>query len=556
MNCENVQSLLLAYLDGEVTPSERALILAHLSGCTVCQQELDLLSTARSRVRSALQHRAIQAMPPKDAWIRLEGRLTEAAQPSSKFSVWFSRKAPNASRTLNQLFGGVNMQKRSLVSAIAAVVLLAVLGTVIAKNVTPVSAEQVLDRAYEAQSAQSQGRGIQHTRIEFYQNICALPEDQGVTTVMENYADLEAGKFRLVSTNAKTGKVTDLFAFDGLHLYNSAFEHVAAEAKSPKKGSEPQPARFDCDLKGDGNDGLLTVYRGTQSGMVATIALKPLNADATDGMNEEIFQKMRDDPNTELLGRETWDDGRTVYVLRSEEPVKALIEDSTELPVGWVVSYFDAETYQLLGSRATLVNGGQERLVYSYRVLVDEILPAGSNVAWDLSDVEGITIVDDPDGEYVELLPEIISEGQLASYTSSAYLLSAIPDGFTLEISAAPNQPEDQTFTYVATYRNEAGDYFTIQTMGEKDPRFLSEGTDHTYITASGLTLHFLRTEAKRGVPSTSESSGETSSSDESSKKEFTAVIVETPDGTAFMINSSLPRETVEAWAEELVLVK
>ena len=61
MNCEQVQSLLVAYLDGEVTPSERTLIQAHLSNCTVCQQELTLLSTARSQVRSMLQRQAVHA---------------------------------------------------------------------------------------------------------------------------------------------------------------------------------------------------------------------------------------------------------------------------------------------------------------------------------------------------------------------------------------------------------------------------------------------------------------------------------------------------------------
>jgi anti-sigma factor RsiW len=111
MNCEQVQSVSLAYLDGEVTRSERALILAHLSGCTVCQQELDLLSTARGQIRSVLQHRALQAAPSREAWIRLESRLMEAAQPSSGFGAWFSRKAPNASRAFNKLLGGVRMKK-------------------------------------------------------------------------------------------------------------------------------------------------------------------------------------------------------------------------------------------------------------------------------------------------------------------------------------------------------------------------------------------------------------------------------------------------------------
>src|SRR5512140_2466160 len=120
MNCEQVQSLLLAYLDEEVTPSERALIQAHLSDCTVCQQELNLLSTARGQVRAALQRRVLQAVPTRDAWSRLEARLSkvqapslpEAARPSSKFRAWFSRKAPGAGRASNRSLGDVTMRKR------------------------------------------------------------------------------------------------------------------------------------------------------------------------------------------------------------------------------------------------------------------------------------------------------------------------------------------------------------------------------------------------------------------------------------------------------------
>src|SRR5215211_8542727 len=97
-SCGQVQSLLVPYLDGEVTPSERTLIQTHLSNCTVCQQEFTLLFTARSRVRSMLQRRAIYAVPSREAWNRLEAKLPkvqesflpEADQPSSsKFQAWF-----------------------------------------------------------------------------------------------------------------------------------------------------------------------------------------------------------------------------------------------------------------------------------------------------------------------------------------------------------------------------------------------------------------------------------------------------------------------------------
>src|SRR5262245_52930904 len=75
--------------------SERTLIQAHLSYCTVCQQKLSLLSTARSRVRSMLQRRAVHAVPSAEAWNRLEASLTEAEQLSSKKEARFSSWAPN-----------------------------------------------------------------------------------------------------------------------------------------------------------------------------------------------------------------------------------------------------------------------------------------------------------------------------------------------------------------------------------------------------------------------------------------------------------------------------
>src|SRR5215510_11602454 len=121
MNCERVQMLLVLYLDGEVTPSECTLIQAHLPHCTVCQQELSLLSTARGRVRSMLQRRAVHAVPSQEAWNRLEAKLTEAEQPTSKFEAWFSPKAPNGNQASypQKKLGGVSMNKRSIYSVMA-----------------------------------------------------------------------------------------------------------------------------------------------------------------------------------------------------------------------------------------------------------------------------------------------------------------------------------------------------------------------------------------------------------------------------------------------------
>src|SRR5215510_13027830 len=153
MNCEQVQSLLIAYLDGEVTPSERALMQAHLSGCTVCQQELNLLSTARSRVRSMLQRRAVHAVPSRDAWSRLEAKMTKADQLSSKKEAWFTStpswanalagrtEAPDVKHASNphKKIGGVSMNKRSIFSVMTGVAVLAILAMFVARNVTPAS---------------------------------------------------------------------------------------------------------------------------------------------------------------------------------------------------------------------------------------------------------------------------------------------------------------------------------------------------------------------------------------------------------------------------------
>ena len=192
----------------------------------------------------------------------------------------------------------------------------------------------------------------------------------------------------------------------------------------------------DYNTSGDSNVPL-TIYR-TPQGQVAD--LKP--GDLGDGLNEkELFDQMRNNPNVQLLGKENWDNGHTVYVLQSQQQVKVLVDGQTEHPTGLVTSYFDVDTYKQLGYRMTMEKDGQEILLGSRKTLVDEILPAGTSVAWGLSDLSGITIVDDPERTHGDLLPEVISEQELAAETSSGYLLKSVPAGFSLEISAPPQQP-------------------------------------------------------------------------------------------------------------------
>lgn len=107
MKCQEVNRLLLAYLDNEVPPSERTLIQAHLAGCDTCQRELAALSALQSRIGQFLHVRAAQATPSPRAWSRLQARLAEEARP------------PLPWLPINSILGGIAMKKGIALVAIA-----------------------------------------------------------------------------------------------------------------------------------------------------------------------------------------------------------------------------------------------------------------------------------------------------------------------------------------------------------------------------------------------------------------------------------------------------
>ena len=521
MNCEQVQSMLVVYVDGEVTPSERTLIQAHLSNCSVCQQELTLLSTARSRVRSMLQRRTIHAVPLRDAWSRLEAKLTEADQLSSKKEAWFSRKAPNGNRASNphKKFGGVSMNRRSIFSVMTGVAVLAILAVFVARNVTPASAsaQQILERAYKAQTQVAPAPGIEHIRNEIFSNLEGKPDGQAMDSIIESYFDPTSDNFRVVITDKQTGKLQQVYAFDGSNAYTMD------------------------DVKGIQNS--LTVYRTPQNrpSLLGTAFSDRINGKsiaALDAEAKNMFDRMRQDPHVKLLGQETWENGHTVYVLRSQQEVKFIAGNEIAHPMGLVTLYFDVKTYQFLGNRVTVEKDGKELLISRQQILLEETLPADSHIAWDLSDLPGVKIVDDTNGEHAQ--PEVISAEALATRIPSAYLLRTVPDVFSLEVNVLPKQFTNRSgngpFFYEAGYINEAGDYFIIRAFGDK-PLGDTSWADETYTTASRLVLYFVN------QPSTD-------------IRAFNGVLLQAPNGHTYAIESSLPRDTIKAFLEDLVLVK
>jgi len=509
MKCDQTQSLLAAYLDGEVTPSEKILIQAHLSDCTVCQQELTLLSTARSRVRTMLQHRAIHAEPSQEAWTRLEARLmAEAVQPSSK-RTWLSRLAPGLSQIFTPFFsGGVTMQKRTILGTGMAFLVIAVVAMLIFNTVTPVSAQQILMRASAVQAATEAGQGIWHTLIEVYQNPQAIEGDQAGTTItMERYTDTSTGYYRDTTVEAD-GSTRAIYASDGSFTYRSE------DMNNP-------PVVHRLPISKDERE-------------------KRAIAGNSSNMAQSLFEHYKNNPRVELVGKENRD-GRQVYVLidRNFQTSKLPNGQDEKTFTGTTQMVFDAKTYEILESQTTVLKNNKEVVIEKVKFLVDETLPADTKVVWDLSDLQNVTFVDDKPQE-VKAGDEVfttISQEELATHPDT-YVLSTIPDGFTQEIIESPDQPSGEPYRYEVHYNNAAGESFELMAVGLMDPGFVEKSFyDGSYKASSGMILYY-------------------SSSNPVNSSRGTSAMLVTPSGASFLVSGTMSREKVQALVEDLIRLK
>lgn len=92
MNCHEVSGMLVAYLEGEVTPSERAAIQAHLAGCDPCNWELSAFSDLRGRVRESLHSIAARSASSPQAWERLKVSLSSKFDSKEQKWQYFGEK--------------------------------------------------------------------------------------------------------------------------------------------------------------------------------------------------------------------------------------------------------------------------------------------------------------------------------------------------------------------------------------------------------------------------------------------------------------------------------
>ena len=249
---------------------------------------------------------------------------------------------------------------------LATIALLAGIAIFMANKVSTVSAQQILERAAAAQAPAGDRKGIWHTRIEVYENPEAIAgESNGKRTIYESYDDLASGFFRFATSDAN-GKILSLTASDGKYYYSTGGD-------SPNE--QTRIVRTPVDEKKQAQ-------------------MRPIDPSA---QTKAVFDQFNNNPRVKLEGKITRPDGRQAYVLVNPnvQTEKQANGQSSTTPTGATRMIFDVETYKLLESRITVRKNGQEVVIYEAQNQIDEILPEKSPVAWDLSDLKGMTVVDE-----------------------------------------------------------------------------------------------------------------------------------------------------------------
>ena len=410
-----------------------------------------------------------------------------------------------------RILNAMKLQTKFSALAVAAVLVVVIL--FVAGNVTSVSAQKIIARATAAQTLPAQG--IWHTKIQIYQNHAMLTGDHpGTTTIDDDYYDLTAGKYRSVSQDS-AGKILQVAAFDGTYNY-SGLQAAGNGANEPLQ-VERVKAGPDDGIKARSTDSTTTAQAGPAD-----------PASLTKG----LFDDFRNNPRVRVDSQKTWTDGTPVYVLIDDNFQTQQGSDDKTF-TGSMRMVFNSETYALVESQTTVHKGDQDIVIDEIQWLANEVMPAESSVAWDLSDLKGITIADG-DQQSVEdgVVFETLTEQQLAAHTPNYYVLDPLPVGYTMKIGAVVNQPTDQDYQFEIHYTGPEGKTFEMQAVGKMDTGFIeSSFYDGSYKAASGLMLNY----------SPSHSNGNTSA------------MLTAPDGNSYLLFSSLPRDQVQKLVDTLV---
>jgi len=448
--------------------------------------------------------------PARDPQAQAHGRARFLAQ--AKALAKSQPTAPAVSREEEVRHTGRNenfferilntMKLQNRFTALAVVAAVIVIAAFVASNITTVSAQQIITRATAAQTLPTQG--IWHTQIQVYQNHTMLAGNHpGTTTIDDDYSDLTNGEYRSV-TQDMAGKIIQVAAYDGTYNYSGL--QAAGNA-----GTDP--------LK-------VTRVKAGPDQKAKTGSIDPV------GSFKALFDDFRNNPRVRVDSQKTWTDGTPVYVLVDDNFQSQKGVDGATY-TGSMRMVFNSKTYQLIESQTTVRNGDQDIVIDEVQWLVDEVLPTGSPMAWDLSDLKDINIVDEAQPATQDNPTfETLTEQQLATHTKSFYVLQPLPAGYTEKIVAVTDQPKDQDYGFEVNYTGPNGETFGLQAVGKMEPGFVeSNFYDGSYKAASGLMINY----------SPSHSGGGTSA------------MLTAPDGNSFLLTSSLPREQVQNLVETLM---
>jgi hypothetical protein len=444
---------------------------------------------------------------------RLRGRIVPGPQTAGPQTAVLSTAAKQPAHK-----GQLPMRNRTfprtriLLPALAVFILL-VLGAFFLFNpVTPVSAQQILERSAAVQSSAKPSSGIWHLRMELVDNPSASGQS-AMKTIEDQYFDLSTGLDRMITTNA-AGDVVDISANDGAFTYS---------AKRSVDGAVITP---------------LSVVR---SPMTQIQAGKQVIYDPAL-VSKSIFDQFNDNPRVKVAGKVSRPDGSQAYVLvlpntQTQKTSGGQVEQTI---TGETRAVFNASTYQFLEYQTTVRKDGKDILINSVSFLTNEILPAGTQVAWNLSDLKGITVTDEQPAEQTDNPPQvkIVSEHELAA-VAHGYVLKNPPAGYELKIVMIPGPtPGSEPQNYEINYASAGKDTLMMQWVGKLEPGFVEANFyDGSYKAASGLELHY-------------------TPSNHDEQTGGTAAMLVTPDGTGFLVGSTLLREQVQNLVEDLVPIQ
>ena len=105
MNCQNIQSLISAYIDHELNPSEKRELRKHLCSCKECDTEYQELLLLKNQLENAIPERV-----GFDSVAYLRRRLATEEQtiiPTVQSFIWLKRVGIVAASFLAFLFGSL-----------------------------------------------------------------------------------------------------------------------------------------------------------------------------------------------------------------------------------------------------------------------------------------------------------------------------------------------------------------------------------------------------------------------------------------------------------------